>query len=427
MAGYIGTKAAVVTPGAERKKVFSITTTTTSLTGLAYTPGFVHVFHNGVRLVDGTDYTATNGTSLTLTTAAENGDEVVVVSLGTFQVADAYTKAEADGRYVKQSIFSNRNHIINGNFDVWQRGTSFSTAGYGADRWVNGFVGSSPTQSRQSFTLGQTDVPNEPKYFCRSTVTSSAGASNHAILYQPIEGVRTFAGQTCTVSFWAKADASKDIAVEFSQNFGTGGSPSSDVTGVGVTTFSLTTSWQKFTATVSVPSISGKTLGTNDNDQLIVIFWFDAGSDFNARTNSLGQQSGTFDIAQVQLEVGDTATQFEHRSIGQEFALCQRYCQVYNDPPLRGVVLGANLVSRAAMTFVNPMRTAPTLVLTGNAPVWDGNATTTFGSANISATYVTANSLELDATTASAVLTGGRPASIYYSSASSTFTLSAEL
>ena len=100
MAGYIGTKAAVVTPGAERKKVFSITTTTTSLTGLAYTPGFVHVFHNGVRLVDGTDYTATNGTSLTLTTAAQNGDEVVVVSLGTFQVADAYTKAEADSRYV---------------------------------------------------------------------------------------------------------------------------------------------------------------------------------------------------------------------------------------------------------------------------------------------------------------------------------------
>ena len=100
MAGYIGTKAAVVTPGAERKKVFSITTTTSSLTGLAYIPGFVHVFHNGVRLVDGTDYTATNGTSLTLTTAAQNGDEVVVISYATFEVADAYTKAESDDRYV---------------------------------------------------------------------------------------------------------------------------------------------------------------------------------------------------------------------------------------------------------------------------------------------------------------------------------------
>lgn len=103
MAGYIGTKAAVVTPGAERKKVFSITTTTSSLTGLAYTPGFVHVFHNGVRLVDGTDYTATNGTSLTLTTAAQNGDEVVVISYATFEVADAYTKAESDAEFLNQA------------------------------------------------------------------------------------------------------------------------------------------------------------------------------------------------------------------------------------------------------------------------------------------------------------------------------------
>jgi hypothetical protein len=119
MAGYIGTKAAVVTPGAERKKVFSITTTTTSLTGLAYTPGFVHVFHNGVRLVDGTDYTATNGTSLTLTTAAQNGDEVVVISYATFEVADAYTKAESDDRYVNVTGDTMTGALaVNGNLTV---------------------------------------------------------------------------------------------------------------------------------------------------------------------------------------------------------------------------------------------------------------------------------------------------------------------
>ena len=89
MAGYIGTKASVVSSGSERKKTYSITTTTTSLTGLAYTPGQVHVFHNGVRLVDNTDYTATNGTSITLTTAAQAGDEVVVLSSSSFQVANA--------------------------------------------------------------------------------------------------------------------------------------------------------------------------------------------------------------------------------------------------------------------------------------------------------------------------------------------------
>jgi hypothetical protein len=88
MAGYIGSKASVVSSGAERKKTFEITTSTTSLTGLSYTVDQVHVFHNGVRLVDGTDYTATNGTSITLTSAAESGDEVVVVSYATFQTSD---------------------------------------------------------------------------------------------------------------------------------------------------------------------------------------------------------------------------------------------------------------------------------------------------------------------------------------------------
>ena len=89
MAGYIGSKASVVSSGAERKKTFTITGATTSLTGLNYTVGKVHVFQNGVRLVDGTDYTATNGTTITLTTAAQSGDNVVVISQASYQVADA--------------------------------------------------------------------------------------------------------------------------------------------------------------------------------------------------------------------------------------------------------------------------------------------------------------------------------------------------
>ena len=89
----------------------------------------------------------------------------------------------------------------------------------------------------------------------------------------------------------------------------------------------LTTSWQKFTVTVNIPSISGKTLGSNNDDFLGLYFWLDAGSDYNSRTNSLGQQSGTFDIAQVQLEAGSVATPFEMRPIGTELALCQRYYQ----------------------------------------------------------------------------------------------------
>jgi hypothetical protein len=89
MAGYIGSKASVVSSGAERKKTFTITGATTSLTGLNYTVGKVHVFQNGVRLVDGTDYTATNNTTITLTVAAQNGDNVVVISQAAFQVSGA--------------------------------------------------------------------------------------------------------------------------------------------------------------------------------------------------------------------------------------------------------------------------------------------------------------------------------------------------
>jgi hypothetical protein len=98
MAGYIGSKASVVSSGAERKKVFDITTTTTSLTGCSYTPNQVHVYHNGVRLVDGTDYTATNGSTVTLTTAAQSGDEVVVISYATFQTSDTVS-ASAGGTF----------------------------------------------------------------------------------------------------------------------------------------------------------------------------------------------------------------------------------------------------------------------------------------------------------------------------------------
>ena len=222
--------------------------------------------------------------------------------------------------------FMFRNKIINGNFDFWQRGTSQTSAGYGsADRWNNDHSGSSKTASQQAFTLGQTEVPGNSKYYLRHVVTSVSGSGNYCLTQQKIEGVSTLAGKTATLSFWAKADSNKNIATEFSQDFSTGGSPSSTVNGIGVTTHSLTTSWQKFTTTVSIPSISGKTLGTDGRDYLHLVIWFDSGSTYSSRNNSLGQQSGTFDIAQVQLEIGTAATPFEHRPIGVELSLCQRY------------------------------------------------------------------------------------------------------
>ena len=267
---------------------------------------------------------------------------------------------------VSGSTLMFRNKLINGNFDVWQRGTSQTASGYGSDdRWSNGNLGSTKTTSQQIFSNGQTDVPNSPRYWSRTVVASVANASNYCLKSQSIENVSTLSGQIVTLSFWAKADASKNIAIEFLQYFGTGGTPSSSVSGIGVTTVSLTTSWTKYTVTTSIPSIAGKTLGTANDHFLAVYFWFDAGSSFNSRTNSLGQQSGTFDIAQVQLEAGSSATAFEQRPIGLELSLCQRYfCSFGGNAVYETPVVGNALSSTRAyfcVPFPVEMRTLATL------------------------------------------------------------------
>jgi hypothetical protein len=270
----------------------------------------------------------------------------------------AYDNA-ADARFPS----GRRNLILNGNFDVWQRGTS-GTSGYVSDRWTTGNVNGTTTAiSQQSFTVGQTDVPGEPKYYHRTVVTSASASNSLSIFEQRVEDVRTGAGQLVTISFYAKADSNKNMSLEMLQDFGSGGS--SDVNSLGVQKFSLTSSWQKFTKTVTLPSISGKTVGTSS--YLACNFWMDAGSSFNSRTDSLGNQSGTFDIAQMQLELGNVATPFEHRSYGEELLNCARYYYKFNGG-------GGSNFSRLAMGFLRSstnfrglfqfpteMRTTPTL------------------------------------------------------------------
>ena len=146
MAGYIGSKASVVSSGAERKKVFNITTTTTSLTGLVYTPTLVHVFHNGVRLVDGTDYTATTGTSITLTVAAENGDQVAVISYATFQTSDTVS-ASAGGTF-GNSVTMSSGAVVNRTgdgtiIDLQSGGTTVGSIGVGTSDLI---IGKADTQ-----------------------------------------------------------------------------------------------------------------------------------------------------------------------------------------------------------------------------------------------------------------------------------------
>lgn len=275
--------------------------------------------HTGNTVTTGFSVISDSTGDLVLKTGGSGGVTAATFSGATQQATFTAPVSQPGG-------FSFRNKIINGNFDIWQRGTSQTSSGYGsADRWASFNIGTTKTASRQAFTLGQTEVPNNPIYYMRHVVTSVAGASNVSNFTQRLESVRSLAGQTVTLSFWARADSTKNIAVDFNQYFGTGGSPSALVAAIGAQKISLSSSWNKYVITVSIPSIAGKTLGTDNNDFLQLVFWFDAGSGFNSRTDSLGQQSGTFDIAQVQLEQGSAATAFEHRPIGMELSLCQRY------------------------------------------------------------------------------------------------------
>ena len=204
------------------------------------------------------------------------------------------------------------NYLINGDFDFWTIATSQTATGIGsANNWYHGLTGSTATMSRSTFALGQTSVPDSPIYFCSTAVTSVAGAGNYVRKEQRLARVSHLSGSTVTLAYYAKASAALPHAVEFVQNFGTGGAPSAEVTAIGVTKATLSTSWTKYTVTVTLPSISGKTLGSGLDDYLGVIFWFDAGSNFNARTNTLGQQSGTFDLSHIKLESGSLATQFQ--------------------------------------------------------------------------------------------------------------------
>lgn len=366
----------------------------------------LYVVYNGTS--GGQSIVLTTGTAPTV--VIPNGATVLVFCNGT-SLQSALTHAPAGltttalavagSNIATQPTF--RNRVINGDFLVWQRGTSQTASGYGSDdRWANANNGSTKTHSLQFFTLGQTAVPGEPAAFSRTVVSSVAGASNFVVKHHRMEGVRTFAGQTITISFWAKADASRSIAIDFAQNFGTGGSPSAAVVAIGAQQFNLTTAWQYFTATISVPSISGKTIGTGNNDFFELTIWFDAGSSYNARTVSLGQQSGTFDIARVQVEAGPVATPFEYRPFGLEVALCQRYYQTATFYILYGAYT-PGAYGQTQITFPTYMRATPTVALsvgfsanTSSPTVADKNdqamiirttATTTTPAAEVSGVY----------------------------------------
>jgi hypothetical protein len=245
-------------------------------------------------------------------------------------VTEAQLAAAGDTRYLRQisERGSFRNKIINGNFDIWQRGTSIASSGYLADRWRIYNTGASLNlQSRQGFTPGQADVPGGPRYFHRLDWAGTANTSSVYLLTdQYVEDVEALAGKTVTLSFWAKASTARTLGLSSTQIFGTGGS---DAVQTHIGTVNLTPAWQKFTLTFDSPSVAGKTLGPPETSSTSIRFWWSASSDYVASSGSgVTTAAGIFDIAQVQLEEGPVATPFEQRPIGLELSLCQRYYEI---------------------------------------------------------------------------------------------------
>jgi hypothetical protein len=259
-----------------------------------------------------------------------------------------------------------RQAIMNGNFDVWQRGTSVAladvTVTYLADRWhnlTNRDGGTLPTitLSRQAHTPG--DMPNS-FYFHRINTNgagSGLGNSSRAYIQQPIEyGTRFLCGlnKTVTLSFWAKSDiADKKLGVTLFQNYGTGGSPTAtEMLTVTDPVITLSSSWTKYTYTVTTNTLSGKTFGTANDDLLLVKLNYVWGSTTATTYGLTGTSdfggSGNIDIAQVQLCAGDVALPFQPKSFEEELRACQRYYEKSYD---YGVAIGTSTELGALVTY----------------------------------------------------------------------------
>ena len=221
--------------------------------------------------------------------------------------------SQTTGLAYTNNFAAGKNAIINGDFGVWQRGTTITNpgnGGYTADRFFNGQDGTGTvTCTQQTFTAGTAPVAGyEGTYFQRTSLTT-LGTTTYFQPTQRIENVRTFAGQAITVSFWAKADSARTSLVVLYQNFGSGGS----ATTVQTAAVTYSTAWTRYSFNFTVGSVSGKTIGTGSSVEI------------GARTTAA--VGSILDIWGFQVEAGSVATAFQTATgtIQGELAACQRY------------------------------------------------------------------------------------------------------
>ena len=304
-----------------------------------------------------------------------------------------------------------KNKIINGNFDIWQRGTSITgnlvSGSYLADRWRIELVGSTgnvTAVTQNTFPLGTTSPANARYSLSFSMSTTSVN------LVQPIESVTTFSGQQVTLSFWAKTSTAVFPTYTLRQYFGTGGSPSANVdVSIQPLTTSLGTTFTQYAYTFTLASVANKVLGTYGNDYLALIFTFPSGT-------------YTANVAQVQLESGPLVTPFELRPLQIELGLCQRYYYQLTSPTAATVgattgyagystAVGISATSFWTMTqFPVTMRTANNFVFSNSAPsnwqLYNGGTTVAVSSLSLQTDSVTPMGVILNCGVASGLTSG---------------------
>jgi hypothetical protein len=287
-----------------------------------------------------------------------------------------------------QSALSNRNLIINGAMNVAQRGTSSTGVGsangyFTVDRFQV-FTGSTAGRATMSQVAdGPDGFSNSLKFECTTADTTIAAGENFGII-QILEGQDlqhlkkgTSSAESLTLSFYVKGNASATYTVEMKDN---------DNDRINTQTFDVTTSWNKVSLTF-VPDTTGP-LDDDNAGSFQFGIWLHAGSDFTdgtfasntwaARTNGnrvyssatsfFDSTSRTFFITGVQLEVGETATPFEHEDFGTTLAKCQRY--FFNFPDAAYNIHAApytSSISIAHFEFPVTMRTLATMVITDGA------------------------------------------------------------
>ena len=243
-----------------------------------------------------------------------------------------------------QSALSNRNLIINGAMQVAQRGTSHAAlSGYGLDRFKASSSSDGAVTVTQSTTVPSGEGFKNSMKFDVTTADTSLSASQYYQFFQPIEGQNfaylmfgTSDAKSVTLSFWCRSNKTGTYVTTFMNSAANRFNPNNF-------TINSANTWEKKTITVTGDQ-SGTWLTTNGIG-IYVIWNLALGSDFDDGTNGtwgsgdygsggnvnfLDSTSNELYITGVQMEVGEQATPFEHRSFDDEWHICQRFCTVYN-------------------------------------------------------------------------------------------------